>query len=104
MGAKLQVLAVLLTVALPRRVLPLKTRRVSPAARAAEMVPLMAGVVSLVRPPAATTPVMMPTLSLTAVIAAVVAGTVVSNAQSSLPILESMVEKRVLPATERSRR
>ena len=55
-GVNDQVLAVLFTVALPRRVVPLKMRRLSPVARAAAMVPLMVGVVSSLTAPAARLP------------------------------------------------
>ena len=72
-------MALLFTIALPSSVAPLKRRRVSPAASAADKVPLIVGVRSLVRPPGATVPCRMPALSLTPVIAAVVAGAVVSR-------------------------
>ena len=55
-GVKDQVLVVLLTVALPSKVVPLKMRRVSPVASAAESVPLIVGVGSSVVPPLATCP------------------------------------------------
>ena len=55
-GVNDQVFVVLFTVALPSRVVPLKMRRDSPVARAAEMVPLIVGVVSSVVAPAATVP------------------------------------------------
>ena len=78
-GVNDQVFVVLLTVALPSRVVPLKMRRVSPVARAAEMVPLMVGVMSSEKALAATLPWIKPMSSATAVIAAVVLGAVVSS-------------------------
>ena len=74
-----QVWAVLFTLALPSRVDPLNTPRVSPLARAAERVPEKVGVASSVTAPLATLPLIKPTLSAVAVMAAVVVGAVVST-------------------------
>ena len=55
-GVNDQVLVVLLTLALPNRVEPLKMRRVSPVPRAAEIVPEKVGVLSSVMAAAARLP------------------------------------------------
>ena len=68
-----------LTVAVPRKLPLSKTRTVSPATSAAASVPLSARLVSSVTPPLATVPVMLPTLSVIAVTAPVVAGAEVST-------------------------
>jgi hypothetical protein len=67
------------TVAVPRKVLRSKMRTVSPGARAAESVPLMARELSSVVLPESMVPVKMPTLSVMAVTAAGLAGAVVST-------------------------
>jgi hypothetical protein len=78
-GVNVQVWAVLLTLALPSRVVPLNTRKVSPLAKAVLRVPERVGVVSSVAVPSSTEPWRRPVLSLTAVMAAAAEGAVVSR-------------------------
>ena len=83
-GVKDQVLKVLLTTADPSRADPLKMRRVSPVASAAERDPEKVGVVSSVTAPLASVPWMAPTLSVTEEIAEEVLGGVVSRMKDRL--------------------
>ena len=78
-GVHVQVLAVLSTVARPSGVAPLKIKTYSPTASAEVIVPVIVGVRSSVLPAAGTVPWIKPMLSLTAVMAAVVSGAVVSS-------------------------